>query len=138
MYTTLHIITKTQKGEQALLKLLEEDKKESLSNRIKINKQFERRIINTMPLIYEAKATDKLKEDLRTGMMRIAHMITGISLETNVNMFMTQLKENQIQNMKRNKAVNKIDFEVQLYDNEDNIPDYELLQGDILNKILGY
>lgn len=138
MYNRIHIITFNKKGEDALLKLLEEDKKESLSNRVKINRQFERRIIHTEPLVYEAKATDELKKDLRTGMMRIAHLVTGISLETNVNMFMTQLKENQISNMKDNGAINKVDFEVKLFDDEDIGQDYDIINGSILNKILGY
>ena len=136
MYNKLHIITYTQKGEEALKKLLEEDSKESLSNRIKVNRKFERRIISNTPLIYEAQATEELRKDLRTGLMRIAHLITSISIDTNINMFMTQLKENQIQNMKRNGAINKVDFEIKLYDSEEEAPDYDSLQGKILNKIL--
>ena len=117
MLTEIQIIAITDKGIDAINKMIVDDNKETTYNKVKVSKQWELKTINDNPLTYSAKLKQEGIDAIIGNAKRIGHIINTDS-NILIDTFVNSAKSQTIQRMRLNGATFKIDYKIKLIDSD--------------------
>lgn len=117
MYNEIRIIALTDKGIEAINRMIIDDNKESTYNKSKVHKQWELKTINDNPLTYSAKLKPEGINIITGNAKRVGH-IAHIDNDILIDTFINSAKSNTIQRMRLNGATFKIDYIIKLVDTD--------------------
>lgn len=118
MYNELRIIALTDKGKEAINLMVADDNKETKYNKGKVAKQWDLNIISQEPLTYSGLLKSEAINDITNHARRVGHIAkidNGILIDT----FMNSVKSNTIQRMRKNGAILKEDYKIELVEVEE-------------------
>jgi hypothetical protein len=118
MITEIQIIAITDKGVDAINKMLVDDIKETTYNKSKVVKQWELKTINDNPLTYSARLRQEGINIITGNAKRIGH-IAKIDNSILIDTFMNSAKSNTLVRMRTNGATYKVDYKIVMIDSDE-------------------